>query len=70
MNTLPADCSCALGFGGAPSCFTASAYGDLDGDGFTAILAYFHTDPTGNFCLEPVSLLGPPLDRTAGLDRS
>jgi type IV pilus assembly protein PilE len=67
VNTLAADCSCPLGFGGAPSCFTASAYGDLDGDGFTAILAYFHTDKTGNFCVEAVNSLGPPLDRASGL---
>lgn len=31
-------------------CFTASAYGDLDGDGLFSILIYAHPDTSGEMC--------------------
>ena len=32
------------------TCFTASAYGDLDGNGTLSVMIYAHPDPAGNFC--------------------
>jgi type IV pilus assembly protein PilA len=66
VNEEPADCACPIGFNGRPVCFTASAYGDLDGDTFTALISYFHTDPVGNICVTGINGLGPPLDRVSG----
>lgn len=42
---LPGACACLAG-----SCFTAAAYGDVDGDGNTAVIAYAQPDSTGNVC--------------------
>jgi prepilin-type N-terminal cleavage/methylation domain-containing protein len=36
--------------GAAVACFTSSAYGDLDGDGFLSILVFTHPDAAGQFC--------------------
>jgi type IV pilus assembly protein PilA len=36
--------------GAAVSCFTSTAYGDLDGDGFLSVLVYTHPDAAGQFC--------------------
>jgi type IV pilus assembly protein PilA len=51
VNTLPGDCACGLGGNGEAMCFTATANGDIDGDGFVAEIAYFHTDPVGGTCV-------------------
>ncbi len=32
------------------ACFTASAYGNLDGDGTLSVLLYTHADAVGGFC--------------------
>lgn len=50
VNTVPGDCACGVGANGEAMCFTASAQGDIDGDGFVAEIAYFHTDPAGATC--------------------
>jgi len=42
---LPGACACGIG-----SCFTAAAYGDVDGDGNTAVIAYAQPDSAGNIC--------------------
>ncbi len=41
-------------------CFTASAYGDLDGDGLFSILIYAHPDPAGEFCTTGLVAGGGP----------
>jgi len=41
-------------------CFTASAYGDLDGDGLFSILIYAHPDPNGAFCTTGLVAGGGP----------
>ncbi len=46
-------CSCA-------SCFTATAYGDLDADGNISEVVYFHPDAAGNSCATAVGGHGPP----------
>jgi type IV pilus assembly protein PilA len=72
VNTVAADCTCGVGANGEALCFTASAYGDLDGDGFVAILAYYHTDPGGNTCVTAINANPPPVDPNSGnaiLDR-
>jgi hypothetical protein len=42
---LAGPCLCLPG-----TCFTASAYGDLDGNGAPAVIAYAQPDPAGNMC--------------------
>ncbi len=39
-----ADCTCVA------ACFTAAAYGDLDGDGNLSVLLYAQPDSSGNWC--------------------
>ncbi len=56
---------CATCPGG--ECFTASAYGDLEGDGNVAVLTYAHPDSGGNICLTQALALPPPLDFQTGL---
>jgi prepilin-type N-terminal cleavage/methylation domain-containing protein len=41
-------------------CFSASAYGDLDGDGLFSILILAHPDPTGAFCTTGLVAGGGP----------
>lgn len=41
---LAGSCTCA------EACFTAAAYGNLDGDASLSVLVYTHPDPTGGFC--------------------
>ncbi len=59
--------SCALCTG---DCFTASAYGDLDGNGLFSILIYAHADPTGGYCTTGLVAGGgpysPPLNPNGG----
>ena len=38
-------CGCAI-----DTCFTATAYGDVDGDGNIAVIAYAQPDGAGNLC--------------------
>jgi prepilin-type N-terminal cleavage/methylation domain-containing protein len=66
VNTQPGDCACPVGANGDATCFTASAIGDLDGDGFMALISYFHVDPNGNMCVTAINGLAPPLDRVSG----
>ena len=56
------------GFGGCTcaTCFTATAYGNLDGDGFVSEYVYFHPDSTGGWCGVGVSGHGPPTDPNTG----
>ena len=44
------------------ACFTATAYGDLDGDTFFSAIMYAHPDAAGNYCESRVLNLSPPLD--------
>jgi prepilin-type N-terminal cleavage/methylation domain-containing protein len=41
-------------------CFTATAYGDLDGDGLFSILIYAHPDSGGGFCTTGLAAGGGP----------
>ena len=41
-------------------CFTASAYGDLDGDGLFSILILAHPDPAGEYCTTGLVAGGGP----------
>ncbi len=43
-DPLTGTCTCT------EACFTATAYGDLDGDGSLSVLLYTHPDATGGFC--------------------
>ena len=54
-----AGCSCA-------NCFTATAYGDLDNDGFISEFVYFHPDASGGWCGVGVSGHGPPTSPADG----
>jgi len=49
------------------TCFTATAYGNLDGDGLMSEIVYFHPDAKGNSCDVGVSGHGPPTDPNSGL---
>ena len=54
-------CSCR-------TCFTATAYGNLDGDSLMSEIVYFHPDATGGSCDVGVSPgHGPPTDPNSGL---
>lgn len=52
---------------GCQECFTASAYGDLEGDSNTAVLSYVHPDSAGLFCNTQALGLGAPIDFQTGL---
>jgi len=52
-NTCPGTCQ---------ECFTASAYGDTDGDGRVAVIMYVKPDKTGNQCTSMLTGLAAPLD--------
>ena len=49
------------------TCFTATAYGNLDGDALMSEIVYFHPDASGNSCDVGVSGHGPPADPNSGL---
>jgi type IV pilus assembly protein PilA len=53
-------CSCA-------TCFTATAYGNLDGDSLMSEVVYFHPDAGGGWCGVGVGGHGPPADPITGL---
>jgi prepilin-type N-terminal cleavage/methylation domain-containing protein len=46
----------------ASSCFTATAYGDLDGDGLLSMILYAEPDGIGQVCPTLISGFFPPLD--------
>ena len=50
------DCGCAC-----PSCFTASAWGDLDDDGAMSGYMYFYDDGSGTTCPTAIGGYGPPV---------
>lgn len=50
-------CSCT-------TCFTTTAYGNLDEDMWMSEFAYFHADPSGGSCDNGVGMHGPPIDPT------
>ncbi len=65
-TTTPADpgtgtCTCV------EACFTATAYGDLDGDGTMSLLIFAHPDAAGNDC--ETGLLGYSAPINAGGSR-
>ena len=66
VNNAASDCGCGVGPNGEALCFTASAYGDLDGDGFVAVISYFYTDPTGMTCVTGINANPPPLNTVTG----
>jgi len=50
------------------NCFTAEAYGDLDGANGVSVIAYFHADGAGNDC--PTQVLGyTAFDPSMGVNR-
>jgi prepilin-type N-terminal cleavage/methylation domain-containing protein len=65
VNTLPSDCACAVGRNNEALCFTATAYGDVDADGFVGVVAYFNTDEAGNWCSTGTAV-PPPVDNSTG----
>ena len=55
------------GCGGCPSCWTAVAYGDVDGNNSVQQVMYVHPAKVGgvlNVCIDPIEGNGPPV--TAG----
>jgi type IV pilus assembly protein PilE len=48
---------------GCPACYTATSYGDVDGDGNVSAVMYVHRDAAGNVCQEGLGLgLGTPVE--------
>ena len=48
---------------GCVACFTATAYGDVDGDGNVSALMYVHRDDLGGVCPDGLGLgLGTPIE--------
>lgn len=50
-----ADCTCSA------NCFTASAYGDLDGDLAQSVIVYAQPDASGDFCVSMIHKESPPV---------
>ena len=48
------------------TCFTATAYGDLDGDGVLSAMIYSHPDSLGNYCESGIRGLSPPISASGG----
>jgi type IV pilus assembly protein PilA len=64
-TTTPVDpgtgvCACV------DTCFTATAYGDLDGDGVLSAMIYSHPDSLGNYCESGIRGLSPPISASGG----
>jgi len=59
MTAGVAGCTCT-------TCFTATAYGNLDGDMIMSEFVYFHPDGAGGWCPVGVSGHGPPTHPTTG----
>jgi prepilin-type N-terminal cleavage/methylation domain-containing protein len=52
-------------------CFTATAYGDADSDGFVSLVMYAQPDANGNVTLNPFFVpFGLPVDPTSGMPRT
>lgn len=62
VNSQAGVCACP-----SNECFTASAYGDSDGDGSVAMVGYFHADGAGVVCPGFALAIGPPIDPFDGL---
>jgi type IV pilus assembly protein PilA len=63
------DAGQGLSCGGCDLCFTAAAYGDVDGNGVVQPVLFVHPEDVGGvqtYCIEPVLNLGPPLDPNSG----
>ncbi|MAG31810.1 MAG: hypothetical protein CL908_13055 [Deltaproteobacteria bacterium] len=58
-DPLAGGCTCTEG------CFTASAYGNLDGDAALSVLVYAHPDVAGDFCGSGLLNQSPPLNAGA-----
>ncbi|MEZ4333515.1 MAG: prepilin-type N-terminal cleavage/methylation domain-containing protein [Myxococcota bacterium] len=43
------------------ACFTATAYGDLDGDGTMSAMVFSHPDALGNYCESGIFGYSPPI---------
>ena len=56
------------GFGGCSctTCFTSTAYGDLDGDMLVSEFVFFHPDAAGGWCPVGAGGHGPPVDAMTG----
>lgn len=54
-DPLGANCTCV------DACFTATAYGDLDGDGQYSAVIYAHPDALGNDCESGMFNFAPPV---------
>ena len=54
-----AGCSCG-------ACFTSTAYGNLDGDGFMSEFVLFHPGPLDGWCAVGISGHGPPSHPISG----
>lgn len=54
-NSGSGTCTCV------DACFTAAAYGDLDGDGFVSALVFAHPDTLGQYCESSMVGFAPPL---------
>ena len=59
------DCGCSC-----PTCFTATAWGDLDGDGSMSGYMYFYDDGNGTTCPTAIGAYGPPVVGEAQLLRT
>ena len=57
------------GCGGCDLCFTAAAYGDVDGNASVQPVLYVHAEDVGGvqtYCTEPLFNYGPPIDPNSG----
>lgn len=59
-TATPANAACTC----VDSCFTATAYGDLDGDGLVSAMMYVHPDVAGNDCASALFGYTAPVDGT------
>ena len=66
VNTATSDCACPAGVNGEAVCFTASAYGDVDGDTGIGAVSYYKADPNGDVCVDSFYASGPPIDTGTG----
>jgi prepilin-type N-terminal cleavage/methylation domain-containing protein len=56
----------SLGIGCCTQCFTAAAYGDIDGDNRFSSIMYVHPDAAGATCVTAMFGLGTPIDPITG----
>ncbi len=60
-DPMGASCDCA------EACFTASAYGDLDGNGLQSTILFVHPDLLGDACESGYNMQSVPTDPVTGL---